>query len=281
MKAPDFQYICPQTKAELLALLADRDCENQIIAGGQSLMPMMNFRLAQPERLVDINAIADLKGITLDGDTLRIGALTTYAEVMADATAMKAVPLLGTVLPHVAHDAIRNRGTVGGSISLADPAAELPALALALNASVVLECKDGERVVAADKFFMGLYETACEDHELVSALLIPVARPGDRFGFHELARRHGDYAMAGVVVVARADAPPRAAFFGIADRAVRIDAVETALAAYLESSDPAKLDQAVAVLEAIDMVADSHLSETGRRHMAGVVLRRAVEDLSR
>lgn len=281
MKAPDFQYICPQTKAELLALLDDRDCENQIIAGGQSLMPMMNFRLAQPERLVDINAIADLKGITLDGDTLRIGALTTYAEVMADATAMKAVPLLGTVLPHVAHDAIRNRGTVGGSISLADPAAELPALALALNASVVLECNAGERVVAADEFFMGLYETACEDHEIVTALLIPAARPGDRFGFRELARRHGDYAMAGVVVAARADAPLRAAFFGIADRAVRIDAVETALAAYLESGDPAMLDQAVAGLEAVDMVADSHLSETGRRHMAGVVLRRAVEDLSR
>ena len=278
MKSPDFEYLRPESLAELLAFLADDSCDNQIIAGGQSLVPMMNYRVTQPDRLIDINGIEALRGCNVKNGVLSIGAMTRYVELQ-DAGIDKEVPLLPRILPHIAHDAIRNRGTVGGSLGLSDPAAELPALALALNGSIDLLCKAQSRSVSADDFFHGVYETDCREDEVITALNLPCADAGDRFGFHELARRHGDYAMAGVIIAAPANGSPRAVFFGVADRPLRIPELEACLADHLDDGDAASLDRAIACLDGIEMVSDTHASEVMRRHLCGVVLKRAVEGM--
>jgi len=233
-------------------------------------MPMMNFRLAQPEMLVDLNRIDGLDGIALDGGHLKIGAMTRYAALQRSALVAENAPLIAMALPHVAHPAIRNRGTIGGSVALADPAAEMPALMLALGAEVVLAGPAGERTVAAADFFFGLYDTALDEGELITALRIPAAAPGDTFGFHEIARRHGDYAMAGVAV-ALVGGSLRIAFFGVADKAVRTKGAEALLTA-----DITAVDAAVSALDEIEFIADLNGSVEAKQHYAGVVLRRAL-----
>jgi len=189
MKAADFRYESPATLADALALLADDDLDVAVLAGGQSLMPMMNFRLVQPEMVVDLNRIDGLDGVSAAGGHLRIGAMTRYAALERAPLVARHAPLIAMALPHVAHPAIRNRGTIGGSVALADPAAEMPALMLALGAEIEIAGPGGERLVAADEFFFGLYETALDEGELITALRVPDAAPGDSFGFHEIARR--------------------------------------------------------------------------------------------
>ena len=272
MKAPDFVYHRPESVQDALALLA-QDPDAAPLAGGQSLMPMMNFRLARPEALVDLNGIASLSGVSREGDTVRIGAMTRYAELEASALVQKHLPLIAMALPHIAHDAIRNRGTIGGSVALADPAAEMPALLLALNAVVRVTGPGGERQIAADEFFKGMYETDLRAGELVTAIDFPLARPSDRFGFIELARRHGDYAMAGVAVAAIDTL--RIAFFSVADKAVRATRTEEILGQSLSDIDPA-----IVALEDIDFGADLNASAAAKRHLAGVVLLRALEGLA-
>ena len=181
-------------------------------------------------------------------------------------------PLIAAALPHIAHSAIRNRGTIGGSVALADPAAEIPALLLALGAKITLQGVQAERVVLADDFFHGVYETARSEDELVTSISIPVAQNSDSFGFYELARRHGDYAMAGVAVARRTGF--RVAFFSVSDRAVRAPMAEAIL-----DSDPNDIEAAIASLNEVEFNADLNSSEDAKRHYAEVVLRRALQGM--
>ncbi|MFZ3581793.1 FAD binding domain-containing protein [Loktanella sp. DJP18] len=269
MKAPDFEYQRPATLAQALAALADADLDAMPLAGGQSLMPMMNFRVANPGRLVDLADLADLRGITRNGATIRIGAMTRYAELAASADVREALPLIAMALPHIAHDAIRNRGTIGGSLALADPAAEMPAIALALGATFEVAGQGGVRRIAADDFFQGYYDTALEQGELIVAIHLPVATPDHAFGFHELTQRHGDYALAGVAI-ARKGPDHRIAFFGVADRPLRITALEKAISAGTPVQD------ALTHLADVDWTGDLKASSATRQRLAGVALGRAI-----
>jgi carbon-monoxide dehydrogenase medium subunit len=203
LKAPRFRYVRPDSVDAVLRLLAEHGEEARILAGGQSLMPVLNMRLAQPKVLIDINRIGALKGIERRDGMVRIGALARHVEVMNSTVIAEALPLIAEAMPHVAHVAVRNRGTFGGSIALADPAAELPACILALGASIVVESVRGRRAIAAEDFFTGLYETARRPDELLVEVLIPPQKPDRVSVFMELSRRHGDFAIAGLACYAR------------------------------------------------------------------------------
>ena len=190
-----------------------------ILAGGQSLMAMLNFRLSSPALLVDINGLGELKGISVADGRLRIGALTRHSAIERSPEVAEHAPLIAEAMPHVAHPAIRNRGTIGGSIALADPAAELPACVLALDGRIEIASAKGKRTVAAADFFRGIYETDLAPGELVTAVEVPVIAPPYRSAFAELARRPGDYAMVGLAIHGRVDggvlSDVRLVFFGI------------------------------------------------------------------
>ncbi|QFS82818.1 6-hydroxypseudooxynicotine dehydrogenase complex subunit alpha [Roseivivax sp. THAF40] len=272
MKAADFAYEKPDSLDAALALLADPDRDASPIAGGQSLVPMMNFRMAMPELLVDLNGLDELRGISADaGGGLRIGAMTRYSALEASDLVTERAPIIAMALPHIAHAAIRNRGTIGGSVSLADPAAEMPALMLVLDAEIEVQSAKAQRRIKADEFFTGLYETALDEGELVTAIHVPAAPSGRRFAFYELARRHGDYAMAGVAIAGTGDAleDPRIAFFSVSDRALRARGAEAALAA-------GDVEGAIAALDEIDFAGDLNADAKTKRHLAGVVLKRAL-----
>src|SRR5260370_10483567 len=183
MKAPRFAYARPASVAEALALLAEHKDEARVLAGGQSLVPMLNFRVAAPKVLVDINRIAGLSGIKVAKHHLRIGALTRHVELERSADIARHLPLIASAMPHIAHPAIRNRGTFGGSCALADPAAELPACVLALGATFVVPGWTGERLISAQDFFRGLYATALKAAELLLAAAVPAPHPGFLFPF--------------------------------------------------------------------------------------------------
>src|SRR5262249_13968896 len=191
------------------------------------------MRLSAPKLLVDLNALDELKRISHEGDTLTIGALVRHAEAEHSAEVARHAPLIALAMPHIAHPAIRNRGTIGGSIAFADPAAELPACLLALGGEVDITNADGRRPVAADDFFKGLFETALGPGDVLTAVRVPAARPDSRYGFAELARRHGDYALVGLAASARADGTAlrdvRLAFFGVGATPVRARGAEPAL----------------------------------------------------
>lgn len=279
MKAADFAYRRPADLAGALAILSTEGEDIAPLAGGQSLMPMMNFRVAQPAVLLDLADLAELRGVSLDADGLRIGAMTRYAELAKDPLVAQIAPLIGMALPHIAHAAVRNRGTIGGSVALADPAAEMPALLLAMAARIELVSAKGRRVVAAEDFFLGLYETARSPDELVAAIHIPTDAGQRRAGFYELARRHGDYAMAGVAVTAcggpgDALTSPRIAFFGVSDRAMRAHRAEAALAG--QRADAETLSAAVEALSDLPVNGDLQTPPQMKLKLAGVVLRRAL-----
>ena len=196
----------------------------RILAGGQSLVPALAMRLSAPEALVDINPIGELRGISVTDRHIRIGALTRHAEVERSAEVARHLPLIAEAIKFVAHPAIRNRGTFGGSIALADPAAELPACACALGARFEIASRTGRRVVAADEFFHGMFETSIEDGDVLVAAEFPRANGNSRSAFAELARRHGDYAIVGLAAQASVERgaliDPQLVFFGIGDRPV-------------------------------------------------------------
>ena len=205
MKAPKFSYVRAESVEHAVRLLAEYGDDARILAGGQSLMPTLNMRLSRPKLLIDINKLDVLAGAKFDGQDVRIGALTRHADVMLSHMVAKYVPLISLAIPHVAHVAIRNRGTFGGSVALADPAAEMPACLLALGGRIVLQSVRGQREVAAEDYFHGLYQTArLPDEMLIEAIIAPEPS-GMHCAFHELARRHGDFAMAGVAARARVD----------------------------------------------------------------------------
>ena len=232
MKAPNFAYCRPSSLAEALDILSTQDGAVPL-AGGQSLMAGLNLRLSSPEMLVDLGALDDLRGISEDGHCVRIGALTTHAEVMQAPIVHRFLPLVAAAARYVGHVAIRNRGTIGGSLAYADPAAELPACCVALQASIVAESGAGRREIPASQFYKGLFETALAPGELIVEVRVPKQRPDAHWGFAELARRQGDYALAGLAaVVEKDDKQIKAAdlvYFGGGDCACRARSMEDRL----------------------------------------------------
>jgi carbon-monoxide dehydrogenase medium subunit len=284
MKAPDFDYARPRSLGEVFALMAEYGDEARLLAGGQTLMATLNMRLSEPAMLIDISGIDALRGISLQDGALRIGALATHTQIETSALVAQHAPLLASAAPHIAHRAIRNLGTFGGSIAYADPAAEWPTCALALDATVICCGAEGTRRIPAADFFLDLYTTALRPGELVLGCDIPVALAGSRFFFDELARRHGDYAIAGLALATRFEQglmrQTRLAFLGIAATPVRARRTE----AFLDgrAAQTAVMDEAAALLSeeldgALSPVADLTNSSATKRHLATVLLRRALK----
>ena len=278
MKAPVFAYAKPRSLEEAYALLEKHGDSARVLAGGQSLVPMLNLRLATPEILVDITGIGGMEGIAIVGDTLRIGALTRHREIELSAEIAKHCPLLTQAAPHIAHVAIRNSGTFGGSMALADPAAEWPACCLALDATLVLTSRTGERRVPAREFFKGLFATDLGPGELIRAVEIPLA-PGHRSVFLELARRRGDYALVGVAAMAKVEDgrlfDVRLAYLGGGDRPLlACKAMQAA-----EGKEPLA-DLSAELASDLSPLKDLENTAATKLHLANVLARRALAALT-
>jgi carbon-monoxide dehydrogenase medium subunit len=280
VKAPRFSYVRADSVDHALKLLDEHGEDGRILAGGQSLMPTLNMRLSQPDVLIDINRLDDLKGISLDGDTVRIGALTRHVEVLKSDIVKEHLPLIAEAMPHVAHVAVRNRGTIGGSVALSDPAAEMPACILALGATLVLQSVNGTREVAADDYFKGLYETERRDNELLTEIRIPSQKSGRVSVFLELARRHGDFAIAGVcaygTVSGRKIEDMRLVYFASEDRPV-VGANAIAALNGKEWSDETKDAVCAALENDLDPMANLHGSAAMKMHLQKVLTGRAID----
>src|SRR4051812_36698089 len=281
MKAAAFNYARATSVSEALELLHAHGERAKVLSGGQSLMPAMNLRLISPELLVDIGDLAELRGVTVTGQVLRIGALTRHSELARSPEIARHVPLLAEAIRHVAHPAIRNRGTLGGSLAQADPASELPACMLALNAAIIVRRETGERRIPATDFFTGIYETALSPQELLVAVELPVPRRNSAHFFHEFARRHGDYAITGVAAQAIVDgnilSDLRLAFFAVGDRP---HLAKAAAKLIWTAVTPAALARACDVLsEELDPHDDQQATASMRRHLARVLLVRCVAAL--
>lgn len=277
MKAPAFDYVRPDSLAEALTLLAAHGEAARPVAGGQSLLPAMNLRLASPSLLIDIGRLAALRGVTLQGGVLRLGALTRHAELLSSPEIGTAAPLLARAAAQIAHPAIRSRGTIGGSLAHADPAAELPACLLALGGRVVAQSAAGMRVIGADDFFAGLFATALRADELIVAVEIDAPRVGAVTGFGELTRRSGDYAIIGLAAQGRVEGDVwtalRLAFFSAG--ATPVLAPRTASALMREG-----VEAAVRTLgEDLQPPDDLQASGATRLHLARVLLRRVVGEM--
>lgn len=282
MKAADFEYVRVSSLAQAFQQLAQHGDAAQILAGGQSLMPMLNLRLATPGCLIDIGGLPGLREIRRDGAMLHVGALVTHRQLQESALVGAAVPLLAQAVPHVAHLAVRNAGTIGGSLALADPAAEYPAVALALDAVLVLQGALGARRIAAGDFFQGLYQTARLPHEILVGVEFPVIGPTGRAHFSKLARRRGDFAMVGLAaqlefgagVVTRA----RLAYLAVADRPVLAVGAMAALQGRVPDDEAVRAARA-ALTRDLDPTGDLQCDPATRRHLAGVLLTRAIEQM--
>ncbi len=277
MKPAAFAYAKARSLDHAIELLGGASGEARVLAGGQSLIATLNMRLSSPDLLVDINAVPGLDGIAVKDGMLEIGALVRHAQAERSDLIAKHAPLIAMALPHIGHVAIRNRGTIGGSIAFADPAAELPACLVALDGEVSLAGPDGHRSVAAEPFFRGLFETALSPRDVLTAIRVPLAERDSRFGFGEFSRRHGDYAMVGLAAQARAEGDGlraiRLVYFGVGATPVRARNAEAALAA-------GDLAAAVGAL-ARDLDPPDDLQATGpvKIHLAGVLLDRVAQQL--
>jgi carbon-monoxide dehydrogenase medium subunit len=281
MKASAFSYARATSVVNALELLATHGERAKVLSGGQSLMPAMNLRLISPEWIVDIGELAELRGIAVTGDVLRIGALTRHVELARSPDIAAHAPLLTEAIAHVAHPAIRNRGTIGGSLAHADPASELPACMVALKAIIIVSGPAGERRIAAGDFFTGIYETALSPQELLISIELPLARKNSVHFFHEFARRHGDYAIVGLAAQAIVEdetfAYLRLVFFAVGDRPVSARAAAKLVKTVIT---PAILsDASVALGEELDPLDDQEASAAMRRHLAKVLLARGVAGL--
>jgi carbon-monoxide dehydrogenase medium subunit len=301
MKPAPFEYHRPASLAETFDLLDRYGDDGRILAGGQSLVPALNLRLATPRAVIDINRVPDLDAIRVTGEGLVIGALVRQEALERSPLVREHAPLIAAAVPHVGHSAIRARGTIGGSLALADPAAELPACAVALGATIRAGRRGGSRDIAADDFFRGIYTTALAPGEIVTEILLPRPAAGWRWGFEELARRHGDFALAGLAAgvrvtegsaavagrgepeASRADRgiepseykELRLVFFGVGPRPVRARRAEAALAG--RHADAEALAAAGRALDGdLDPPGDVHGSPALRRHLARVLLSRVV-----
>jgi carbon-monoxide dehydrogenase medium subunit len=283
MKAPPFAYVRAASLADVFAQWRAAGPDARLLAGGQSLLATLAFRLSEPSTLIDVSRVPELAGIAATGDGIRVGALTTHTDLGANALIRQHVPLLAEAVPLIAHPAIRNRGTIGGSLAFADPAAELPACCVALDATIIARSAAGERRIPAAQFFTGLYATALAEHELIAAVEFPKAKPGERTAILELARRSGDYAMAGVA--AKADvsrgtlAGPKFIFFGVGEGPVTANGAMAAIAGKPASADAITAAQAALTTD-LDPPADQHGSAEMKRHLAGVLLARALRRIA-
>ena len=279
MKAPAFDYAKPRSLDEVFRLLAEHGDAARLLAGGQTLLATLNMRLSEPSMLIDIGGIDALKGVSVEGGMLRIGALVTHSEIEASALVARHAPLLSMAAPHIAHRAIRNLGTWGGSIAYADPAAEWPTCLAALEGVVVLRGAGGERRVAAQDFFIDLYTTALADGEIVTACELPLPDGRSVFVFDELARRHGDYAIVGLALAAQRAGDGlqrvRMAFLGVGNTPLRARATEALFTG--QPLTPALLDAAVDCLKTeLNPMPDLTHSTATKRHLACVLARRAL-----
>lgn len=281
MKPAAFTYERPDTLSAALKLLADSPDDARILAGGQSLVPMMNARLARPDRLIDINRLPDLDYIRGDGDDIHIGALARHADVKKSDIVRPAVPLIGEAYEWIAHGAVRNRGTLCGNLCHADPASEMPAIMQVLDATFVAQSQDGRREISADGFFTGLYETALKPAEMLVEIRVPAMTPNQSWGFREVSMRKGDFAWVLVACVVTWDgdvaASVRLAAAGIADRAIRLHAVEAAIAG--QALTPALCEAAgERARQTVDPSHDAVTSGEYRRDLIGTLVSRALSD---
>lgn len=280
MKWPAFGYARARSLDDVWRLQAEHGDGAQVIAGGQTLLATLAFRLSEPALLIDITRVAGLRGIALNGGVLRIGALTRHAELGRDELVARYAPLLRDAVPLIAHPAIRNRGTVGGSLAYADPAAELPACVVALDAVIVLVSRDGERRVPAAAFFTGLFETTLRAGELIAAVELPAATASARSAVVEIARRSGDYAMAGLAACLAVDPAgavraSRLVYFGVGASPVLATRASAALEG--RALDATAIGAALAALvQDLDPPADLHGPPAMKRHLASVLTRRAL-----
>lgn len=282
LKAPKLAYLRPQTLGDVFDVLVRHGDEAKLLAGGQSLVPALNMRLLEPRVIVDINHIAGLAGIVECGAGLRIGALTRLSEIGASPLVARRAPLVNQAIPFIAHLAIRNRGTIGGSLAQADPAAELPACALAMDAVLHLASVRGVRAVAARDFFTGLYATALAPDEVITAVDVPGTPPETRHVFLELARRHGDYAIVGLAARARFTGGQardlRLVFFGADAKPVEAPAAAAALGQGAPLERIASAQDALA--QDLNPSADLQADSATKLHLARVLLARAARTLS-
>jgi carbon-monoxide dehydrogenase medium subunit len=283
MKPAPFAYHRPASLAETFDLLDRYGDDGRILAGGQSLVPTLNMRLVTPRAVIDLNRLPGLDAIRPTAEGLEIGALVRHAALERSALVTEHASLIAAAIPHVGHAAIRARGTVGGSLALADPAAELPACAVALQAKIRVTSRRGGRDIAAADFFRGIYTTALEPGEVVTAITVPRAAAGWRWGFEELARRHGDFALAGLAAGVRLEreavAEARLVCFGVGTKPVRARAAEAALIG--RRADAEALAAAGRALDGdLDPPGDIHGSPALRRHLARVLLARVVSRLA-
>jgi carbon-monoxide dehydrogenase medium subunit len=283
MKPAAFDYYAPKTLDEALAHLTEFGWDAKALAGGQSLVPMMNFRLAQPAVLVDLNNVEELFYIRPDDDGgLQIGAMTRHYQVEKDPLVAERAPLISEAYAHIATVQVRSRGTIGGSIAHADPSAELPAVSLALDAQYRLKSKSGERVVPADEFFVGMYTTALEPEELLVEVMLPPMEPRTGWAMVEVARRPHDFALVGVSAVVTLDdkdlcKKARVVLFSVSDRPVEaLKAGEVLVGQKLDDKVIAEAAK-VAATQEIDPSSDIHATAEFRYHLAEVLTRRALE----
>jgi carbon-monoxide dehydrogenase medium subunit len=279
VKPPAFEYRVAESVEAAVAMLADAGGDAKVLAGGQSLVPMLNFRLLRPAILVDINRIPGLASIEEEGDAIRVGALTRHYQLETSAVIATHLPVLRAAMAHVAHLAIRNRGTIGGSLTHADPAAELPMMALLLDATISVESPKGRRTVAARDFFLGALSVALEPDELVTEVVFPKLPPNTGWGFEEVSRRHGDFALAAVGVTLTVTdgtiAQARIAIAGADERAVRASEAEALLKG--QALEAKLLDAACgAARAAVNPNTDLHASAGYRRHLVGVLTGKAL-----
>jgi carbon-monoxide dehydrogenase medium subunit len=280
MKPAPFKYVAASSLEHALSLKAEHGDEARFLAGGQSLIPTMNFRLARPSVLIDINGLTDLAGVDRSDADIRVGALTRYRDLERNGDFLKSCPLFADALPHIAHPQIRNRGTIGGNLSHADPASELPAIVLAMEATMRIKSATGERQVAASEFFVGLLSTDMRSDEMLVDISLPAPKPRTGACFMEVARRRGDFALAGIAAVvtldeARRCSNVRLALCGVGETAVDVSRVATSL---IGQPCTTKAIEAVAagVRDAIAPSGNVHATADYQRHLAGVLAMRAI-----
>ncbi|WP_142846752.1 xanthine dehydrogenase family protein subunit M [Telmatospirillum sp. J64-1] len=282
MKLPSFEYACPATLAEAVRILADHEGEAKVISGGQSLMPVLAFRLAAPSVLVDLRNVPGLDRITITENGVHLGARVRWCDIESHDGLRKAHPLLVQGISHVAHYQIRNRGTVGGSLAHADPAAEMPGLAVACDAEISVQGVAGSRLIKAADFFDGALSTVLEFDEIITGIRFPAWPSGRRWAFEEFARRRGDFAMAGVALHFDLDAAGRACnahvgVIGVCSHPCRLTAVEEVINGNVVEEDlVAAAAKAASEAVAADVTGDMHASAEYRQALIGVLVERAL-----
>ena len=281
MKMPPFEYACPTTLGEAVALLASRDGDAKALAGGQSLVPMLAFRLAQPTLLVDLRKLRELRETKVAASGVTLGAMVRWRDIEDDTRLASAHPLLKAAISHVAHYQIRNRGTVGGSLAHADPAAEMPGIAVTCEAEIVVTGESGSRVIKAADFFRGPLMTALSPDEIIIEVRLSAWPARRRWGFQEFARRRGDFAMAAAALFYDEDNQGRArnahlGVIGVSDRPLRLPAVEAVInGARVDDETITKAEAATSA--AVDPPSDIHASAAYRRALVGTMVERALK----